>query len=55
MPYIDILQATRDMVSQYMSGLDPSHDMYHVDRVRRLGKPIFLFGVCQIFLLTAQI
>lgn len=38
MPYIDILKATRDMVSEYMSGLDPSHDMYHVDRVTRLGK-----------------
>lgn len=33
--YTDILKATREMVSQYMSGYDPSHDMHHVDRVTR--------------------
>jgi uncharacterized protein len=33
----NIIQLTRDMVSGYMSGFDPSHDMYHVDRVTRLG------------------
>ncbi|KAI8378930.1 hypothetical protein BD560DRAFT_324671 [Blakeslea trispora] len=31
--YINILDATRKMVSEYMSGFDSSHDMYHVDRV----------------------
>jgi hypothetical protein len=37
MSYINVLKGTRAMVSEYMSGLDPSHDMYHVDRVTRLG------------------
>jgi uncharacterized protein len=36
--YNDILKATRAMVSEYMSGYDPSHDMYHVDRVVKSGK-----------------
>lgn len=36
--YTDILKATREMVSKYMSGYDPSHDMHHVDRVTRTGK-----------------
>lgn len=35
--YTNILEKTRNMVSGYMSGLDPSHDMYHVDRVTNLG------------------
>ncbi|KAI8644961.1 hypothetical protein BD408DRAFT_474660 [Parasitella parasitica] len=35
--YTNILQETRKMVSGYMSGLDPSHDMYHVDRVANLA------------------
>lgn len=35
--YTKILEETRSMVSSYMSGLDPSHDMYHVDRVTNLG------------------
>lgn len=38
MTYNDILAATRAMVSEYMSGYDSSHDMYHVDRVTRTGK-----------------
>ncbi|KAI8090267.1 uncharacterized protein B0P05DRAFT_530086 [Gilbertella persicaria] len=31
--YSDVLNETRKMVSEYMSGFDSSHDMYHVDRV----------------------
>jgi hypothetical protein len=37
MSFINILKETRTMVSEYMSGFDPSHDMHHVDRVIRLG------------------
>lgn len=32
-----VIEATRAMVAQRMSQLDPSHDMLHVERVRRLG------------------
>ncbi|CAO3656508.1 unnamed protein product [Mucor fragilis] len=38
--YTKILEETRSMVSGYMSGLDPSHDMYHVDRVTNLARCI---------------
>ncbi|CEP14695.1 hypothetical protein [Parasitella parasitica] len=38
--YSNVLQETRKMVSGYMSGLDPSHDMYHVDRVTNLARSI---------------
>ncbi|KAI8335637.1 hypothetical protein EDC96DRAFT_524622 [Choanephora cucurbitarum] len=31
--YTNTLEATRKMVTEYMSGFDSSHDMYHVDRV----------------------
>ncbi|ORY95685.1 hypothetical protein BCR43DRAFT_309449 [Syncephalastrum racemosum] len=32
-----VIEATRTMVSRRMSQLDPSHDMLHVERVRRLA------------------
>ncbi|KAI7901001.1 uncharacterized protein BX663DRAFT_515971 [Cokeromyces recurvatus] len=35
--YNDILRETRKMVSDYMSQFDPSHDMYHIDRVSHLA------------------
>lgn len=38
--YTNVLKATRDMVSQYMAGYDPSHDMHHVDRVTQTGKMV---------------
>ncbi|KAI8880804.1 hypothetical protein K501DRAFT_254329 [Backusella circina FSU 941] len=43
----DILHQTRNMVSEYMSGFDPSHDMYHVDRVTRLALTIAKDGINQ--------
>lgn len=47
MTFDNILSETRKMVSEYMSGFDPSHDMYHVERVTSLGKkqsiPFYIF------------
>lgn len=33
----DIIQVTRQMVTEYMAKFDSSHDMYHVERVVALG------------------
>ncbi|KAI9250299.1 hypothetical protein BY458DRAFT_524704 [Sporodiniella umbellata] len=30
---VDIIQSTRQMVTEYMASFDSSHDMYHVERV----------------------
>lgn len=38
----EILQATRQMVSEYMASFDSSHDMHHVERVVDLGIKNFI-------------
>lgn len=35
-----IVDRTRSMVAEYMRKYDPSHDMHHVERVRRLGRNV---------------
>ncbi|GAA5810713.1 hypothetical protein MFLAVUS_004139 [Mucor flavus] len=55
MSYHDILKATRAMVTEYMSGLDPSHDMYHVDRVTRLALDIAHDGKKQGFTIDLEL
>lgn len=59
MSYSTILTETRTMVSEYMSAFDPSHDMYHVDRVTRLGtyhdaSILHIFMICSFYFVTAQ-
>lgn len=49
--YTKILEETRSMVSGYMSGLDPSHDMYHVDRVTNLGMCFICSTGCLLIVL----
>ncbi|KAI9471873.1 MAG: hypothetical protein EXX96DRAFT_582058 [Benjaminiella poitrasii] len=35
--YNHVLKETRNMVSDYMSKFDPSHDMHHIDRVTNIA------------------